>query len=102
MANKKAALTRANKAVMIRCHSGVFFAYLVDRRGSEVDVIGSRHVHYWDSSGLPRKAVTVDDLAILGPGSGSRISGRVSQTLLQVAQVVDCLPEAVKKFESYP
>ena len=93
---------KKSEPVMIRCQSGVFFAYLEARRGSEVDVTGSRHVHYWDSAGLPRKAVTVDDLALLGPGSGSRISGRVSQTLLQVAQIVKCTADAVAKFEAHP
>ena len=93
---------KSGKPVMVRCYSGVFFGYLAARRGTEVDLVGSRHVHYWDSAGLPRKAVTVDDLALIGAGSGSRISGRVTQTLLQVAQVVDCKPEAVKRFEAHP
>ena len=93
---------KQGKAVMVRGHSGVFFGYLAARRGTEMDLQGSRHVHYWDSAGLPRKAVTVDDLALVGPGSGSRISGRVTQTLLQVAQIVDCKPEAVTRFEAHP
>lgn len=91
----------AKRAVMVRAYSGVFFGYLSDRRQGEVDLTGSRHVWSWDSTGLPRKAVTVDDLALLGPGSGSRLSGRVDQTLLEVKQIVECSDEAVKRFEAH-
>jgi hypothetical protein len=90
------------KAVMVRCYSGVFFGYISDRRQGEVDLTGSRHVWSWDSAGLPRKATTVDDLALLGPGTGSRLSGRVDQTLLEVKQIVVCSDEAVKRFEAHP
>jgi len=92
----------SKKAVMVRCYSGVFFGYLSDRRQGEVDLTGSRHVWSWDSQGLERKATTVDDLALMGPGSGSRLSGRVDQTLLEVKQIVECSDAAVKRFEAHP
>jgi hypothetical protein len=89
------------KAVLVRCYSGVFFGYLSDRRASEVDLTGSRHLWSWDSKGLARPAVTVDDLALLGPGSGSRLSGKVDQTLLDVKQIVECSETAVRRFEEH-
>lgn len=92
---------KEKRAVMVRCYSGVFFGYLSDRREGEVDLVRSRHVWSWDSTGLARKAVTVDDLALLGPGSGSRVSGRVDQTLLEVKQIVACSEAAVERFEKH-
>ncbi len=100
MATKKKA--NGETAVMVRCHSGVFFGYLKARRGSEADLTGSRHVWSWTSNGLPRKALTVDDLALLGAGTGSKLSERVSQTLLDVKQIVQCSETAVAAFEALP
>ena len=88
--------------VMIRCTAGVFFGHLKARRGSEVDLSAGRHVHSWDSAGLSRKAITVDDLALLGPGKGSVISGGADQTLLGVSQIVPCSPAAVAAFRAHP
>lgn len=99
MATKKMKL---KKMVMVRAYSGVFYGALVARRGTEVDLDDARHVWSWDSAGLPRKALTVDDLAILGAGSGSKLSGRTSQTLLDVKQIVECSDDAVKRFEALP
>jgi hypothetical protein len=88
------------KAVLVRCYSGVFYGRLVARRGSELDLKGGRHIYSWDSQGLPRKALTVDDLACIGAGSGTKISGAADQTLLDVKQIVNASPEAVKIFEA--
>jgi hypothetical protein len=90
------------KPVVVRCYSGVFFGYLVERRGSEVDLVGSRHVYQWKSNGLPRLALTVEDLALIGAGTGTRISGACSQTVLDVKTIVDATPEAVARFEALP
>ena len=90
------------KAVMVRCYSGVFFGYLKARRGTEVDLVKARHIFQWTSAGLSRKAITVDDLAILGAGVGTRISGAVDQTLLDVKQIVDASPVSVNAFEALP
>jgi hypothetical protein len=98
MATKKKA---TKNAVMVRCYSGVFFGYLKARRGSEVD-IRARHVWSWTSAGLARKALTVDDLALLGAGTGSKLSAFAEQTLLDVKQIVKCSAEAVRCFEALP
>ena len=96
----------ANKAVVVRAYSGVFFGYLVERRGGpetcEIDLINARHIHRWQSTGLSRKVLNVEDLAILGAGEGTTISGPVSQTILDVKNIVDATPEAVAQFERLP
>ncbi len=91
----------ASHYVMIRCYSGVFFGSLIARRGSEVDLSEARHVYSWDSAGLSRKAMTVDDLADLGPGTGSKISASTTQTLLDVKQIVDCSAAAAAAFKAF-
>ncbi len=94
------------KAVLVRAYSGVFFGYLVERRGGgescEVDLERARHIHRWQSNGLPRKALNVEDLAILGAGDGTTIGGPVTQTILDVKVIVDATPEAVARFEALP
>lgn len=101
MANK-----RSKQAVIVRAYSGVFFGYLAARRGGpvayEVDLERARHIWNWTSKGLPRKALTVEDLAILGAGEGTKISGAVTQTIADVKLIVEASDEAVKRFESLP
>lgn len=102
MASKKADL----KAVVVRAYSGVFFGYLVERRGGgdhcEVDLVRARHIHRWQSNGLPRKALNCEDLAILGAGEGTTIGGEVSQTILDVKVIIDATEAAIKQFDSLP
>ena len=96
----------SEKAVVVRAYSGVFFGYLVERRGGpseyEVDLVRARHIHRWQSGGLPRKALNVEDLAILGAGDGTTISGPVTQTIAGVRVIVDASPESVARFEALP
>jgi hypothetical protein len=95
-----------HKAVVVRAYSGVFFGYLVERRGGpeccEVDLERARHIHRWRSDGLPRKALNIEDLAILGAGDGTTIGGPVTQTILDVRNIVYATPEAVARFEALP
>lgn len=94
------------KAIMVRAYSGVFFGYLVARRGGpeafEVDLEGARHIHRWKSDGLSRKALNVEDLALLGAGDGTTISGPVTMTIADVKCIVDATPEAVARFAGLP
>ena len=95
-------------AVMVRAYSGVFFGYLVAKRevgeSMVVELERSRHVWNWQSNGLPRKALTIDDLAVVGAGDGTKISATVAgvQTLADVKQILPCSAEAVKRFEDLP
>jgi hypothetical protein len=95
-----------HKAVVVRAYSGVFFGYLVERKGGpeccEVILERARHIHRWQSVGLPRKALNVEDLAILGAGEGTTIGGPVTQTILDVKVIVDASPEAAARFEALP
>lgn len=88
-------------AVLIRCYSGVFHGYIKSRKGSEV--VGTfRHIWSWTSNGLTGKALTVDDLAIIGAGTGTKISRAASQTLLDVKQIVDSTQDATRIIEALP
>lgn len=91
-----------NKKVMVRCTAGVFFGVLKARRGAEIDLVKGRHIWSWTSNGLARKALCVDDLAVLGAGTGTRISGPVDQTLLGVSQIIPCSAAAAKTIEALP
>ena len=103
---KKVAKSVKYPAVLVRAYSGVFFGYLKAKRGGgehfDVDLVDARHIWQWRSDGLPRKALTVDDLALIGAGSGTKISGRASQSLADVKQIVTASDEAVARFEALP
>jgi hypothetical protein len=100
--NKEIAMIKVGDAVLVRAYSGVFFGYLVEKRATEVDLKNARHIYSWDSVGLSRKALCVEDLAILGAGMGTRISGPVSQTLSDWKNIVAATPEAAKVIEALP
>lgn len=95
-----------HKAVVVRAYSGVFFGYLVEKRGGpecwEVLLEGARHIHRWQSNGLSRAVLNVEDLAILGAGNGTTIGGPVTQEIADVKVIVFATPEAVERFESLP
>lgn len=99
MATKK---RTTNPAVMIRCYAGVFYGRLLARRGREVDLVGARHIYQWTSTGLSRKALTVEDLAILGAGSDTRISGAADVTVFAVTVIARCTDEAIRVIEALP
>lgn len=89
--------------VVVRAYSGVFFGLLIARRGDEVDLTGVRHIHSWTSNGLSRKAVTVEDVAEIGVGSGSNLSGVASAaTVFEARVIVDCSEAARKAIEAIP
>ncbi len=102
----KQAEKNGHKAVVVRAYSGVFFGYLVEKRGGpecwEVFLENARHIHRWQSAGLPRKALNVEDLAILGAGEGTTIGGPVTQEIADVKVIVYATPEAAARFEALP
>jgi hypothetical protein len=89
--------------VVVRAYSGVFFGTLVERRGDEVDLKDVRHIWSWTSQDLPRKALTVEDIAEIGVGSGTRSSGVCSfVTVFEVRVIAHASSEASKKIEALP
>lgn len=103
MASKK----NGHQKVIVRAYSGVFVGELVERNGGpesfSVQLANARHVWTWTSTGLPRKALTVEDLAVLGAGSGTKISGEVpSITIAAVKVIADLSEEAAKRFSELP
>jgi hypothetical protein len=94
---------KVSKAVIVRAHSGVFFGYLVARSATELRLERVRHIWQWSSTGLPRKALTVEDVATIGAGSGTRISGVTAVVTISDWKVVaDATPEAVQRIEALP
>ena len=93
--------------VVIRAYSGVFYGYLKSRSGGpetfSVELERARHVWNWQSMGLPRKALTVEDLALIGAGAGTKISGEVaSMSIADVKIIVTATKEAADRFEALP
>ena len=94
------------QAVVVRAYSGVFFGYMATLSGGpacfEVALLEARHIWSWTSNGLARKALTVEDIAILGAGAGTKISGPVSLTIADVKVIVFASEEAAAKIEALP
>jgi hypothetical protein len=104
MASKK---TVPAPRVIVRAYSGVFVGDLEAKTGGPetfaVTLAKARHVWSWQSNGLPRKALTIEDLALLGAGSGTKISGEVpSLEIADVKVIVGLSDEAAKRFAELP
>jgi len=107
MATKKKSVKATNlKPVVVRAYSGVFFGYLKSKRGGPetfaVELLNARHIWNWQSTGLPRKALTVEDLALVGAGVGTKISGAVSLSLADAKVIVEATEESAARFEALP
>lgn len=98
MATKKAAKAKTAKGgrpVIVRTYSaGVHFGYLRSRKGLEVELTGSRRIWSWVG------ANTLSEIALHGVGKGSRVAERVSVTLTQAIEIIDCTPESVSSLEA--
>ena len=90
------------KAVVVRAYSGVFFGYLREKRATEVDLVKARHIWQWTSAGLMRKALTVEDVATIGAGTGTKISGEATLTVADWKTIVDASDEAVNRIGALP
>jgi hypothetical protein len=91
----------AKKFVVVRAYSGVFFGELLSKKGQTVELASARQVWSWDSQGLPEKVNTAGDLALYGPGRGSKVSGAVAHaTIEQVGVMFAAQPEAIENFHS--
>lgn len=91
------------RKVIVRADSGVYYATIVSRHEREVELKDSRHIHQWGSVGLSRKVLNCEDIASIGLGTDTRISGAgVTETVLDVRAIIDCTPEAVKVIENLP
>lgn len=83
------------KPVIVRTYSaGVHFGYLKRRDGKEVELERSRRIHSWwgakSCSGLAAKGLDQ---------SRSDVADRVSITLTEAIEIIDCTPEAVESIE---
>lgn len=92
---------KQSKPVVVRAYSGVFFGYLVARNATALRLERVRHIWQWTSNGLPRKALTVEDVATIGAGTGTRISGvTATVTIADWKVIADATPEAVQRIEA--
>ena len=92
---KKTAAATTQRAVIVRAYSGVFFGYLVSKKGPSITLRAARQVWSWDSTGMAEKVMTCGDIARLGVGSGSKLSGPADVILEQVGAVFFCTTTAV-------
>ena len=91
--------------VIIRAYSGVFFGRLLARRvsaaGTEADMADVRQIWQWTSAGLAKPALTCDDIAIRGVGTGSKVSDPAPvATISDIKASWLCTPEAVRALEA--
>jgi len=84
------------KPVLVRTYSaGVHFGYLARRDGKEVDLVNSRRIWSWEG------ANTLSEIALRGLNiEGSRVAERVTITLTEAVEIIDCTPEAVANLEA--
>jgi len=89
-------MTTTNKVIVRTYSAGVHYGTLVSRKGKEVELTKSRRIHYWTG------ALSCSELAMRGPGQGSRIGDAVDIELTEAIEVIRCAPKAAKAIESYP
>ena len=87
--------TKNMRPVIVRTFSaGVHFGYLARKDGKEVDLVNSRRIHYWEGanscSGLAASGLDINK---------SRVAERVSITLTEVIEIIDCTQKAVESLE---
>ena len=71
----------------------MFFGYLKERRGTEVDLVRSRKIWSW------KGANTVAEIALHGV-TGGKVAEPVTQTVLGVIEVIDCTEASIASLES--
>ena len=89
--------TKTLRPVIVRAYSGVFFGLLVSKEGSSVELRDARQIWSWDSTGMPEKIMTCGDIARLGVGSGSKVSGPADAVIEQVGVMFFASAEAAEK-----
>lgn len=80
--------------VLVRTYSaGVHYGTLESREGKEVKLSAAKRVWFW------KGANTLHEVALRGPGKGSKISEEVAGIeLTEAIEVIDCAPDAVAAF----
>ena len=79
-------------------NAGVFFAHIIERRGTEADLADSRRLWYWEG------AASLSELALRGTSEPDdcKFSVPVNETVLGVIEILDVTPIAQKSIESVP
>ena len=89
--------TMKNQKHIIRCdRSGVFYAEIAERRGSEADLVNARRIWRWEG------ANTLSDVATTGVKASSKLSLPVSITVLGVIELLPCSDAATQSLDAVP
>ncbi len=75
-------------------HKGVFFGYAIETKGSTIDLKRARMCVYWTSD-----LRGVVGLAVIGPGSGCKISPSADMEIRDITAVMEVLEKAVVNWE---
>ena len=90
-------MSKSNReAVIVRTYSaGVHFGRLVERNGKEVKLADARRIWSW------KGANTLNEIATMGVGKGSRVSVAVeSILLLEAIEIILCTSGAAKVLDA--
>lgn len=86
-----------SKYIIRTDRAGVFFSEITERRGSEVDLVNARRIHYWQG------ATECIGIASNGVGPNSRLTVCIpAMTVLGVIEIIPVTPEAARILEDYP
>lgn len=95
---KKQSKTNGERAVIVTTeHRGVFFGYASDTDGEQIALRAARLCVHWSSD---MKGFM--GLASQGPSNSCRIGPPADITLRKITSVVECTPDAVKRWEAGP
>ena len=95
--SKKVASTCDERPVIVRSYgAGAFFGYLAEKRGNEVLLVRCRRIWNW------KGANTLSEIALHGiTPQGSRVAEPTPRhRVLDVVEIIDAQPEAVKNLEA--
>lgn len=91
-------MKKSERAVVVTtAHRGVFFGYATETGGETIRLRAARLCVHWsaDMRGFM-------GLASHGPSSGCRVGPAADIELRSITSVVECSPDAVKRWESGP
>ncbi len=83
-------MTTSNYKLVRTSEAGVFAGRVIERRGSEIDMVEARRIWYWSG------AASLSELAMRGPANldDCKFAMPVTVTLLGVIEILDVTPKA--------
>ena len=83
-------MTTSSYKLVRTSEAGVFAGRVIERRGSEIDMVEARRIWYWSG------AASLSELAMRGPANPDicKFAMPVTVTLLGVIEILDVTPKA--------